>query len=118
MDENGATLCDSCMPAGGCQEFTVGIMRGTCDHCGREGKSPELHAVRAQVAWPRPISVKERLPELGDTVLFFISDQEWAMGEWKKSISQPTPWFATEDGIAFPVDHVTHWMPLPPSPAS
>ena len=63
-----------------------------------------------------PISTRERLPELGQWVLFWLDNDGWLMGEWHKAIGQPTPWFGTEEGIAFGLDRVTFWMPLPPPP--
>ena len=55
------------------------------------------------------ISVKDRLPGIGEPVIFYIP----ALGV-KPGFMAPL-WAYTED-TEIPREDVTHWMPLPPPP--
>ena len=67
---------------------------------------------------PQWISVKDRLPEDGDEVLFFVMD--WVMKgkyckqvpHWEAYLSGGSAHYHKNNGI----EHVTHWMPLPEPP--
>lgn len=57
------------------------------------------------------ISVEDGLPENGDDVLVYTSDEYVSLGEYsnRKWRVYGTPYFD-------PIAHVTHWMPLPKPP--
>lgn len=58
------------------------------------------------------ISVKDRLPEIGQRVLVFVPRDELYRVNIDKvySVERSDPW------ECFLADAVTHWMPLPPPP--
>lgn len=56
------------------------------------------------------ISVKERLPEEGERVLFFCDDVD--IGYFFKERG----WHFLDGGDWFEINEVTHWMPLPEPP--
>jgi hypothetical protein len=65
-----------------------------------------------------PIPVSLRLPDDHEKVLIFtrtwIEDGEWQAGSYYKR-----QWLVScgaDDCTYFPLDHATHWLPLPPSP--
>ena len=77
---------------------------------------PIEDALQARI--PQWISVKDRLPEDGDEVLFFVMD--WVMKgkyckqvpQWEAYLSGGSAHYHKNNGI----EHVTHWMPLPELP--
>lgn len=81
-----------------------------------------------QQSWPRPIPVSERLPEVGERVLW-LQDGTWEAGVFKGQWGMDMPDFNTKatdsrydpdyDGygsVTIERDAVTHWLPLPPPP--
>ncbi len=65
------------------------------------------------------ISVKERLPEVGNMVLIFYDGQP-VIAMFRKS-EHCSGWFEgychmCEDSETYYLDDVTHWMPLPEPP--
>lgn len=69
------------------------------------------------VAWPRPIPVSERLPEVGKPVLW-CSGGEWECGHLTDSDLDGKKWWSPDTHYDIvPLDTTaTHWLPLPPSP--
>jgi hypothetical protein len=94
---------------------------------GREDGSP-FHAVLlrqlSKITGELPqrwISVKDRLPEAGDAVLFCLNEPRsdasvgWWTGKWTSSTDAIVMDYGDEDGDWLPC---SHWMPLPEPPCS
>ena len=67
-------------------------------------------------AWPGPIPVSERLPEIEGEVLCLV-DGCWQQGGWDKD----GYWLCGDPEAGYEVsrpldDRVTHWVALPPDP--
>lgn len=76
--------------------------------------------------WPEPISVKDRLPEEGQSVMYWgIAPGEvgnWRFGDWHQSADENFYWnlpgYFHYMGGGPDFQEVTHWLPLPPAPAN
>lgn len=71
--------------------------------------------------WPRAISAAEKLPEAGSDAFVLAYDNEygwWLAGCYREFDDEAPEWrlVGLEDERG--ARKVTHWLPLPPSPAS
>lgn len=75
------------------------------------------HKARAEIiatATEQWILVSERLPEIGEPILFITITGSYHKGSYGGTDSTPYRWW---DGVGWHADrHVTHWQPLPPAP--
>lgn len=65
------------------------------------------------------ISVEDRLPDHRDSVLVFVKSLQIEDDGFKQSCLNPamTAFYVKHDASGeYPIERVTHWMPLPPSP--
>ena len=121
-------LCEKCMAAYDGEILTVGVIHGKCSHCGVEGGTPQISMVRHGLLWPRPIPVSERLPEVGERVLWF-NDGDWEPGEFKRmSRSFEHAGYQYTEGEGYyeeceewgwtvlARDGIKFWMRFPPAP--
>ena len=74
-----------------------------------------LESAKREAA-PKWISVKERLPEHGQTVIYYFAPLGVFVGKYKRLTGRDAKYgtnlFYGPSG--FLIDDVTHWMPLPP----
>lgn len=106
-------FCEDCCPAGGVEEFTIGVIGERCDRCGKVVVSGG-YAVRPECLWPKPIPVSERLPELGVSVLAYCGGPDWTPAHTSDHGDGPV-WHSNQ-GIKL-TRATTHWLPRPPKPA-
>ncbi len=59
------------------------------------------------------ISVKERLPEVGESVIGFCNDHNPRVVFLSRNWFRGVGWLDGNTWRALPIDRVTHWMPLP-----
>lgn len=96
-----------------------------CDGCGKQLSPGEPTQIEYQ--WPAPIPVSERLPEVGDFVMWY-ENGDWTVGTMGRcenggrpqfDFDAGDPYFMPEyDGYGMVLlkHRVTHWLPIPPAP--
>ena len=80
-----------------------------CYDCVSEPFQEEIEALEKQIEALKWISVKDRLPENYETVLFFNSNKFYAIGHIDKFL-----WI--DNTTHAEILGVTHWVPLPEPP--
>jgi hypothetical protein len=100
------------------QRYNAGM--NTIDRNQHDGSKWPTAIEVMQWQYPRPIPVSERLPSGDDIVLAFDGDceEEWGEARYtRKGWVTSYPWSNYDvSTIGVPLEGITHWLPLPPSP--